>query len=105
MHLTRLKVTKLLVIALLLAAIPPGFAPAVALAVNNGDRIVFMGDPITEAGDANKKGCANLVVRALNRHGLGVTHFGAGVSGRKSHDMLARVDADAHRCNWRQAQS
>lgn len=104
---TALKTTHLLLFASLLAAMPPGIAQAeingqsakggaqaVRLAVNKGDKIVFMGDSITEGGSADPNGYVNLVVRALNQQGLEVTHFGAGVSGQKSNDMLARVDAD-----------
>lgn len=64
------------------------------VAVKKGDKIVFMGDSITEAGSADPNGYVNLVVRALNQQGLEVTHVSAGVSGQKSNDMLARVDAD-----------
>lgn len=103
------KTTNLLVIVSLVAVMPLGLPSATArttpdhaqgarqparLAVNKGDKIVFMGDSITEAGNNAPNGYVNLVMRALNQEGLEATHVGAGVSGQKSNDMLARVDAD-----------
>jgi lysophospholipase L1-like esterase len=110
-----MKTTHLLLITSLLAAMPFGTAPAetngqaagdirqtTGIAVNKGDKIVFMGDSITEGGSADPNGYVNLVVRALNQQGLEVTHVGAGVSGQKSNDMLARVDTDviSHKPQW-----
>lgn len=109
-----MKATYLFAITSLLVAVPLGLSPVTAetipphtpgvvrLAVNKGDKIVFMGDSITEAGNATANGYVNLVVRALNQQGMEVTHVGAGVSGQKSNDMLARVDADviSHKPQW-----
>ncbi len=104
-----MKTTHILLMACLVTAMPvclpaatgkttsdhtDGARKPARLAVNKGDKIVFMGDSITEAGNATANGYVNLVVRALNQQGLEVTHVGAGVSGQKSNDMLARVDAD-----------
>lgn len=105
-----MKTHHLLLMACLVTAMPFGLPAATAktttdhtegarkpagLAVKKGDKIVFMGDSITEAGNATANGYVNLVVHALNQQGLEVTHVGAGVSGQKSNDMLARVDTDA----------
>lgn len=106
--------TRALAIASLLALVPlcsatvaaepvPARADCAAgLVVAKGDKIVFMGDSITEAGSADPNGYVNLVMRALNQQGLEVTHVGAGISGQKSNDMLARVDTDvlSHKPQW-----
>lgn len=101
-----MKTSRILASVSYLAAMPLGFTPATAervpvhtdcaagIVVAKGDKIVFMGDSITEAGSADPNGYVNLVMRALNQQGLEVTYVGAGVSGQKSNDMLARVDAD-----------
>lgn len=63
------------------------------LLIRSGEKIAFLGDSITEAGN-RKGGYVTLVMDALNREGLGVTHIPAGISGHKSSDMLARIDRD-----------
>lgn len=63
------------------------------LLIRSGDKIAFMGDSITQAGN-RKGGYVTLVMDALNREGLGVTHLPAGISGHKSSDMLLRIDRD-----------
>ena len=66
---------------------------ASSLAVKNGDKIAFMGDSITAAG-VKKDGYVTLVMEALQKEGLDVSHVPAGISGHKSNDMLARLDTD-----------
>ena len=61
------------------------------LLVGKGQKIAFMGDSITQAG-ARKDGYITLVMDALNKEGLNLTHVPAGKSGNKSSDMLARLD-------------
>ena len=63
-----------------------------SLAVKNGDKIAFLGDSITANG-AKKGGYVTLVMDALKKEGLDVSHIPAGKSGNKSNDMLARLDA------------
>ncbi len=63
------------------------------LAVKSGEKIAFMGDSIT-AGGAGKNGYITLVMDALNKEGLTLTHIPAGKSGHKSNDMLARLQKD-----------
>jgi lysophospholipase L1-like esterase len=72
------------------------------LAVGKGEKIVFMGDSITEDGQSSENGYVNLVMRALNQQGLELTHMGAGVSGQKSNDMLAWIETDVfrHKPQW-----
>ena len=62
-----------------------------ALFVGNGDRVAFLGDSITKAGD-RYAGYVNLVVSGLKANGITVDKIPAGVSGNKSHQMLARLD-------------
>jgi lysophospholipase L1-like esterase len=59
--------------------------------VKAGEKIAFLGDSITQAGN-RKNGYIKLVMEALNNEGLKVTHIPAGKSGNKSNDMLARLD-------------
>ncbi len=63
------------------------------LKVKEGEKIAFLGDSITEGGN-KKGGYVTLVMDALNREGLKVTHVPAGISGHKSSDMLARLEKD-----------
>jgi len=72
------------------------------LALKKGEKIVFMGDSITANGQRGKNGYVNLVMRTLNKEGLGLTHVGAGKSGHKSNDMLARLEKDVlrHKPQW-----
>lgn len=68
-------------------------AQSTGLAVKSGQCIAFLGDSITANG-ARKNGYVVLVMDALKKQGLEVTHVPAGKSGHKSNDMLARLDAD-----------
>lgn len=63
--------------------------------LKKGDRIVFLGDSITEAG-AGAKGYVTLIRQALDeKHkDLGVEVIGAGISGNKVPDLQRRLDRD-----------
>jgi isoamyl acetate esterase len=65
-----------------------------------GDRIVFLGDSITEAG-VRPKGYVTLIKNALaERHkDLGIEVIGAGVSGNKVPDLQKRLDRDVLKKN------
>ena len=56
------------------------------LAVRPGDKIAFLGDSITAAG-ARKNGYVTMVMGALNKEGLNLSHVPAGKSGHKSNDI------------------
>jgi len=56
-------------------------------------RIIFLGDSITEAG-VNSDGYVTLVSDSLIALDLNVTVMGAGISGNKVPDLLARLDTD-----------
>lgn len=57
-------------------------------------RLAFLGDSITEIGNASPGGYVRLVVNGLEGNGVKVTPIAAGTSGNTSNDMLARVDRD-----------
>ncbi len=61
------------------------------LLIKSGDKIAFMGDSITQAGNG-RNGYITFVMDALKKEGLEVTHIPAGKSGNRSPDMLARLD-------------
>lgn len=63
--------------------------------LSNNARIVFFGDSITQAG-VDPGGYVTLVDSTLQATypNAGITVIGAGISGNKVPDLLARVDAD-----------
>jgi lysophospholipase L1-like esterase len=69
----------------------PGNPPALA----KGDRIVFLGDSITQGG-GGPKGYITLVKNTLaeNCKDLGVEVFNAGISGHKVPDLQKRLERD-----------
>src|SRR4051812_13372614 len=84
--------------AALLAAVsaPPAFAAGDAtVTLKKGDRIVFLGDSITQAG-AGANGYVTLIKNTLaeKQKDLGVEVIGAGISGNKVPDLQKRVDPD-----------
>ena len=83
-----------LAVAFLTAAAHAADAPPVPLM--KGDRIVFLGDSITEQGAKQPKGYVNLISDALKeKHkDLGIEVIGAGVSGNKVPDIQARMERD-----------
>ena len=68
--------------------------PAVKL--KKGDRVVFLGDSITQGGDSHDKGYVRLIRKALTeKHAdLGIEVIGAGISGNKVPDLQRRLDKD-----------
>lgn len=81
-----------LLLALVLALLGGDHLRADLLA-KPGERIAFLGDSITQAGN-RKNGYITFVMDALNREGLKLTHVPAGISGHKSTNMLARLERD-----------
>jgi lysophospholipase L1-like esterase len=63
------------------------------LPVKDGDKIAFLGDSITQGG-MGPTGYVSLVIHGLKTHGVNATAIGAGISGHKSNDMLARLQRD-----------
>jgi lysophospholipase L1-like esterase len=66
---------------------------AAQMPVEDGDKIAFMGDSITEAG-AGPKGYVRLVISGLEANGVKATAIPAGISGHKSNQMLERLERD-----------
>lgn len=58
-----------------------------------GDRVVFLGDSITQAGD-QPGGYVDVVRKQLQSDGRDVTVIGAGISGNKVPNLEARLDKD-----------
>jgi lysophospholipase L1-like esterase len=81
----------------ILLALPASLATAdeAPVTLKKGDRIVFLGDSITEAG-VRAKGYVTLLKRALEeKHkDLEIEVLGAGVSGNKVPDLQRRLDKD-----------
>jgi lysophospholipase L1-like esterase len=80
----------------LLALLPAcSAADSKPTALKKGDRIVFLGDSITEAG-AGPRGYVTLIRKALEeKHkDLGIEVIGAGISGNKVPDLQRRLDRD-----------
>jgi lysophospholipase L1-like esterase len=63
------------------------------IAVKDGEKIAFLGDSITQGG-MGPTGYVSLVVHGLKTSGVQATAIGAGISGHKSNDMLARLQRD-----------
>lgn len=62
--------------------------------VKPGDKIAFLGDSITEAGQGSPGGYVQLVGTALAAHGVKIEIIGADISGHKSNQMLERLERD-----------
>lgn len=69
--------------------------------LSDGETIVFLGDSITQAGTSTE-GYISLIGVFLGVNGYEVDTVNAGISGHKSNDMLARLDADvlSHSPDW-----
>ena len=80
-------------VAAVLAA--PACAADNAITLKKGDRIVFLGDSITQAG-VGEKGYVTLIKNTLaEKHkDLGIEIIGAGISGNKVPDLQKRLQKD-----------
>ncbi|HEY3325036.1 MAG TPA: GDSL-type esterase/lipase family protein [Planctomycetota bacterium] len=70
------------------------FAFAQDISVKSGEKIAFLGDSITAGGMGSPTGYCRLVISGLEANGVSAAPIGAGVSGHKSNQMLARLDHD-----------
>lgn len=59
--------------------------------VKSGEKIVFMGDSITQQGAQSPSGYVRLVISGLEANGIAASAIPAGISGHKSDQMLARL--------------
>ncbi len=77
-------------------------ARAGTIAIQNGQKLAFMGDSITQQGWGHPAGYVKLVVAGLDANGVKVEPIPAGISGHKSNQMLARLDKDvlSKKPNW-----
>lgn len=68
--------------------------PSVML--KKGDRIVFLGDSITQGGDSHDKGYVRIIRKTLTeKHAdLNLEVIGAGISGNKVPDLQRRLEKD-----------
>lgn len=82
----------LLCVGLVLAALCA--LPAQELLVKEGQKIAFLGDSITQAGQNQATGYCKLAISGLAANGVKAELIGAGISGHKSNDMLARLQRD-----------
>lgn len=73
-----------------------GLADEPAITLKKGDRVVFLGDSITQGGDSHDKGYVRLIRKALTeKHAdLGIEVIGAGISGNKVPDLQRRLEKD-----------
>ncbi len=64
--------------------------------LSKGETLVFLGDSITQAGEEKPDGYVQLVRSEFSeKHAnLGINVIGAGISGHKVPDLLARLDSD-----------
>ena len=62
--------------------------------VKDGDKVAFLGDSITQGGNTPPSGYLHLVANGLKAANVNIVIIPAGISGHKSNQMLARVDAD-----------
>lgn len=62
--------------------------------VKSGDKVAFLGDSITQAGQNSAGGYVQLIGKALEANGVKIEIIGAGISGHKSNQMLERLDRD-----------
>jgi acyl-CoA thioesterase I len=69
--------------------------------LDDGDKIVFLGDSITQGGAA-PEGYVTLFKLFCGVNGYEVEVINAGISGHKSNDMLARLQRDVldHKPSW-----
>jgi isoamyl acetate esterase len=82
-------------LAVVMAAVSAACAGEGPIKLAKGDRIVFLGDSITEGG-VGAKGYVTLIKNALaeKQKDLGIEVIGAGISGNKVPDLQERLDRD-----------
>jgi lysophospholipase L1-like esterase len=72
----------------------PNLTFAQEILVKSGEKIAFLGDSITSGGMSSATGYCRLVISGLEANAVNAVAIGAGVSGHKSNQMLARLDKD-----------
>ena len=64
------------------------------MSLDENDRIIFLGDSITAAGDRRETGYVQLVRNSLTKSIPGIEVIGAGISGHKVPNLIARLQKD-----------
>jgi lysophospholipase L1-like esterase len=78
----------------MLAGAAAALPASAAIAIQDGQRLAFLGDSITEGGWGNPGGYVRLVIAGLAANGIKVEPVPAGISGHKSNQMLERLQRD-----------
>ena len=93
---SRVVVSCLMASAVVCAMSLTGRADEPAIKLKKGDRVVFLGDSITQGGDSHDKGYVRLIRKTLTeKHAdLGIEVIGAGISGNKVPDLQRRLEKD-----------
>ena len=81
-------------LAVLAALLASSHLVQAQIPVKPGDKVAFLGDSITEAGQGSPGGYVQLIGTALAAQGVKIEIVGAGVSGHKSNQMLERLERD-----------
>jgi lysophospholipase L1-like esterase len=62
--------------------------------IKSGEKVAFLGDSITQFGQNSPGGYVQLIGSGLAANGVKIEIIGAGISGHKSNQMLARLERD-----------
>lgn len=62
--------------------------------IKSGEKVAFLGDSITQAGQRSPGGYVQLIGSGLAANGVKIEIIGAGISGHKSNQMLERLERD-----------
>ncbi len=65
-----------------------------SIPIKSGDKVAFLGDSITQAGQGSPSGYVQLIGSGLAANGVKIEIIGAGISGHKSNQMLERLERD-----------
>jgi lysophospholipase L1-like esterase len=81
-------------VAILAALIAASHLVQAEIPVKPGDKVAFLGDSITQAGQGSPGGYVQLIGSGLAANGVKIEIIGAGISGHKSNQMLDRLERD-----------
>lgn len=81
-------------VAILAALITASHLAMAEIPVKPGDKVAFLGDSITQAGQGSPGGYVQLIGSGLAANGVKIEIIGAGISGHKSNQMLERLERD-----------
>ncbi len=81
----------LVALTILFASVSPVRAE---IPIKSGEKVAFLGDSITQAGQSSAGGYVQLIGSGLAANGVKIEIIGAGISGHKSNQMLERLERD-----------